>query len=250
MTPTEPIPTRPTGSQTVTPPVPAAPALRTKPPDGPFAPSEKDVFPVPGAGGGPHATLPITQPTTPGVNPMDLPSQTVFAAVTGVALAFSPAPSGLSAAPQEKVDPVELKKQLDATKEKLADAEKEIKRLTALLEGKRDETNRPIPTDPGAVEEIRRLKARVEALEAQVNAMKTSTSLRPTTDGKGTVRVVNEYPVEVSIVVNDKSYRVAPGTTLNIEVPAGEFTYQLLQTGATATRSTIKDKEVVTLRVK
>src|SRR5262249_46192965 len=168
----------------------------------------------------------------------------------GVALAFSPAPSGLSANPQEKVDPVQLKKDLDEANRKLADAEKEIKRLSALLEGKRDETGKLIPTDPGAVEEIKRIKTRVEAVEAQVNAMKTSTSLRPPTDGRGTVRVVNEYPVEVSIVINEKSYRVAPGATLSVEIPAGEFTYQLLQTGATATKSTIKDKEVVTLRVK
>jgi hypothetical protein len=224
----------------------ATPAgLHGKPPDAPIAPTVKDVFAIPGRAG----TQPITQLTTPGGNRMDLSTQTVFAAVTGVALAFGPTPGPLAAAPQ---DAAQLKKDLEETQKKLADAEKEIKRLAALVEGKRNSDGTPSVTDPGALEEIKRLKARVETLEAQVSAMKTSTSLRPPTavTGKGTVRVVNDYPIEVSIVINERSYRVAPGTTLNVDIPAGEFTYQLLQTGATATRSTIKDKEVVTLRVK
>jgi len=244
------IPVRPVGMAPTVPELgaPPVPEFRTKPPDAPIAPTAKDVFLIPGRAG----TRPIIQPTTPGGNPMNVVSQqTVFAAVTGVALAFAPTPTAPSAVAQDKVDPVELKKQLDETKRKLEDADKEIKRLSALLEGKRDETGKLTPTDPGAVEEIRRLRLRVDALEAQVNAMKTSTSLRPANAlGTGTVRVVNDYPVEVSIMVNEKSYRIAPGMTLSVEIPAGEFTYQLLQTGATATRSTIKDKEVVTLRVR
>jgi hypothetical protein len=178
----------------------------------------------------------------------------VVAAVTGIALAF--APTNPAATAQDKNDPVQLRKDLDAATRKLDDADKEIRRLSALLDGKRSENGFRLESDPGAVEEIRRLKERVKTLEAQLDTMQKSTSLRPPgvgiVTGKGTVRVVNEYPVVVSIVVNDKSYRVDPGTTLNVEVPAGEFTYQLLASGigATPTRSAIKDKEVVTLRVK
>ena len=75
----------------------------------------------------------------------------------------------------------------------------------------------------------------------------------PTVDpkaGKGTVRVVNEYPVQISIVVNGTSYRVAPSKTLDIDVPAGDFTYQLLEAGAASTKSVIREKETVTLRIK
>jgi hypothetical protein len=66
------------------------------------------------------------------------------------------------------------------------------------------------------------------------------------------VKIINEYPVEIAMVINgaSPSYRVAPGTTLDVEVPAGDFTYQLLQSGAPATKSTIKDKETVKLRIK
>jgi hypothetical protein len=182
----------------------------------------------------------------------------VVAAVTGIALAFAPSNAPTTAQqPDDKTknDPVQLRKELDETKLKLANAEKEIARLSALLDGRKDERGFRLESDPGAIEEIRRLKDEVAALRRELNAMKNSTSLRPpgvSPIGMGTVRVVNEYPVEVSIVINDKSYRVAPGTTLNVEVPAGDFTYQLLTSGpaATPTRSTIKEKEVVTLRVK
>jgi hypothetical protein len=52
--------------------------------------------------------------------------------------------------------------------------------------------------------------------------------------------------------VNSTSFTVAPGTKLDIPVPVGEFTYQLLNAGAnlTPTRSPVKEKEVVTLRIK
>ena len=40
------------------------------------------------------------------------------------------------------------------------------------------------------------------------------------------------------------------GTKLDVEVPAGDFTYHLLQSGAAPTKSAIKDKETVTLRIK
>ncbi len=62
--------------------------------------------------------------------------------------------------------------------------------------------------------------------------------------------VVNEYQREISMVINDKSYRIAPASKIEVEVPAGDFAYQLLESGAATTRSVIKDKETVTLRIK
>ena len=41
-----------------------------------------------------------------------------------------------------------------------------------------------------------------------------------------------------------------PSKTLDVDVPAGNFTYQLLESGAEATKSVIKEKETVTLRIK
>ena len=199
---------------------------------------------------------------------------TAAAAVLGSALAFPPVK--VEAAPSGGMTETQGTK--DATKtadEKLTDIQRDLKRLTELLDGRRDETGSRLPSDPGLVQQVRDLKDKMAALEKQVNELKT-TSLRPPTGGtpgaaipgiptpmpvatpapaaaaQGTVRVVNEYPIEITMVVNGRSYRVAPNATQDIPIAVGEFSYQLLS-GSTAlapTRSTIREREVVTLRIK
>jgi hypothetical protein len=160
-----------------------------------------------------------------------------------------------------------LKAQLKTSNEKLSDIQEQLRLLNETLNGKRDKDGNPFPI-PGLVGQVKELKDKLTLLEAEVTKLKTNTSLRPTTPttptnpmtptapivdtkaGKGTVRVVNEYPVQISIVVNGTSWRVAPSKSVDVEVPAGEFTYQLLESGASATRSVIKEKETVTLRIK
>lgn len=152
-----------------------------------------------------------------------------------------------------------LKADLKKANDKIAALETQVKTLTELLTGRKDLDGKVIPSDPGAVENIKRMKDRIFALETEITTLKSDlknaqTALKPAVvpevKPKGVVKVVNEYPVEISMVINDTSYRIAPTKTREIEVPAGEFTYQLLQSGAAATRSSIKDKETVTLRIK
>lgn len=191
--------------------------------------------------------------------------QSAFAAVIGGAFLFAPAtpaealtlPGGLltPATPRNTVaaDPANK-----TTEERLKDIEQKLDTLTQILKGKRDSDGYPLSSDPGLVAEVKKLKDDLASLKKQLDDMQKSTSLRPSgngTDamaGKGTVRVVNDYPVEITIVVNDNSHRVAPNTKLDITVPAGTFTYQLISAGTTLTptRSTIKEKEIVTLRIK
>jgi hypothetical protein len=209
---------------------------------------------------------------------------TAAAAVLGGALmlpqAKADAPAGGGAQESQKDKNATANKTTD---EKLADIQRTLARLTELLDGKKDETGTRLPSDPGVVEQLKDLKNKVAALEAQLNGPK-SISQRPpvggttpgagssipgipnpmpgatgspapavpAVTGTGTVRVVNEYPVEITMVVNGRSYRVAPNATQDISTPAGDFSYQLLS-GSTAlapTRSTIRDREVVTLRIK
>ncbi len=264
-------------------------ADRPKPPQAPVGPSERDVFPLPGATppAVPVAVQPVTPmppalpvapavptppttnvATTPGVNPMMFRS-TAAAAVIGGALVMpqtkADAPAGGTAETQATKD---APKTAD---EKLTDIQRDLHRLTELLDGKRDETGTRLPSDPGLVQQVRDLKDKVAAMERQMAELKT-TSLRPPGAGsaipgipnpmpapaadpaaaKGTVRVVNEYPVEITMVVNNRSYRVSPNATQDIPVVPGDFSYQLLS-GSTAlapTRSSIRDREVVTLRIK
>ncbi|HVL14227.1 MAG TPA: hypothetical protein VM529_16775 [Gemmata sp.] len=158
----------------------------------------------------------------------------------------------------DKTEVAELKKQVEDANRKLTDIQKDLRTLTELLNGKKDEKGYPLPSDPGVVAQLRKLSDKLNDVEKELERMKTQTSLRPASPsvspdpraGKGTVRIVNEYPVRISIVVNGTSHRVEPSKSLDVDVPAGEFSYQLLESGAASTKSTIKEKETVTLRIK
>jgi hypothetical protein len=237
---------------------------RTKPAEAPRE-AERPVVPLP-------TPAPNTLAPTPGESTMISLHHTAAAAVLGgIMLApASPAPAAAPSAPilpvpattavppqaDDKVDSVELSK-------KLTNIEKQLKEITELLNGRRDKDGFPIETDRGLVAQMKDLSDRLKALENDVAVMKkTQTSLRPsdaipgaTVDpraagAKGIVRVVNEYPIQISMVVNGTSYKVAPSKSLDIEVPVGEFTYQLLESGAAPVKSVIREKEPVTLRIK
>jgi hypothetical protein len=275
----------------------SASSTRPKPIDGPMPATEKYTFPiprpkpsgqaVPTALAKPPAakpsrnfalpSIPIVPalPPTPGVNTMNS-KQIAMATVLGgamgmVATTASPAPAlplppkpiTPMIAPTLPANSVKLDADSDvkALRKDLETANREIKRLTELLEGLKDQ-----PSEPGALRELTRLKdkvheqgERIAALEKELLAMKNSTSLKPTTQGpapaltgKGIVRVINEYPVEVTILINDKTHRVAPNTSSDVPVPVGEFTYQLISSGAflAPVRGPIGEKEVVKLRIK
>ena len=191
---------------------------------------------------------------TPGVNPMTL-KQLSMAAALGSALALAPSSPVFAADPAKTSD------------EKLADANKEIKRLAELLDGRKDTDGTPSPVDVGAVKQIAKLKddvfalkQQVAALENQLLALKNSTSLKPAAAqpadpmaGKGVVRIENDYPVEITIAINNAiTYRVPANTKLDVTVAIGDFSYQLLNAGTNLApvKSTIKEKEVVRLRIK
>lgn len=248
---------------------------RPKPGDMPVPPSDRDVFPLPvppPVAAVPPPPLPTTPIPTPGADPMNLRS-TAAAAVLGGALALpsAAAPPG-PPAPVFSAAQVGGAKDLRTPDEKMADIEKTLKRLVEQMDGRKDEKGFTLPSDPGLMEEVRRLRNEVALLKTQMEAMKTTVAQRPAGGGaipgipspmpgpagadplagKGTVRIVNEYPVEISMVVNSKSYPVAPNATLDVPVPAGDFTYQLIssRTALAPTRSAIREREVVTLRIK
>jgi hypothetical protein len=201
--------------------------------------------------------------------------QTAVAAVIGGAIALAPTKPAVALpipVPLKPTVPVaaEPKDEKDTrtTDQKLADIDKKLAELTELMKGKKDSAGYAIPSDPGLLAEVKKLKDEVAALNKQIEEMKRSTtSLRPGTGttgpgpapvptdplaNKGFVRVVNDYKTEITIVVNNQSYRVAAGTALSIPVPAGEFTYQLLNdpTHIAPIRSTVEATKTVTLRVK
>jgi hypothetical protein len=236
---------------------PGVPIDRPKPAEAPFEPTDKY-----------RPTLP-PPPAVPNYrddNMLNITTSAAFAFLGGALLAAEQAKAAPAFPPiappagavRADAETDKLKKDLEDANKKIAKLEEQVAKLDELLNGKKDDKGYRLETDPGAVEQIKRLRNKIADLEGEIKGLKAQqqTALKPAVGPapdarpKGLVKVVNEYPVEISIVVNDKSYRVAPGTKLEVEVPAGEFTYQLLQSGAATTRSAIKDKESVTLRIK
>jgi predicted transcriptional regulator len=240
---------------------PGTPVDRAKPLEPGLGSSDKFVFPVP--------AVPNPLDSHPRDDTMHkLTATAAFAVLSGALLGAEKAaalppvtpPPGITAPgalvkADDKTDVAQLKDDLKKANEKIKTLEEQVAKLTELIKGKKDpQTGTILPSDPGAVAEIKQLKDTISKLEGEIKSLR-STSLKPSvgtpeTKPTGTVKIINEYPVEISIVVNDKSYHVAPSKVLDVEVPAGEFTYQLLTAGAPATKSPIKKGETVRLRIK
>lgn len=238
---------------------------RPKPTEPPLPEIEKNFSPIPSnppvQTPGESTMIPLTRSAAAAVlgGMLLTPATPVKAEAPVVPITSAPVVPVIPIQADDKTDAAELKKQLEESNRKLTTIQDQLRQLTELLNGKKDEKGFPLPSDPGLVSSMKELKDRLAQIEKDLAAYKSQTSLRPTTPAnpivepkatKGTVRVVNEYPVQISIVVNGTSYRVAPSKALDVDVPAGEFSYQLLESGGAVTKSTIKEKETVTLRIK
>ena len=101
------------------------------------------------------------------------------------------------------------------------------------------------------------LTKKMQALDAKLTDSTRTVGSSPLTHGderpltsRGTVRIVNDYPVEISILVNGTSYRLDPNTKKDVPVGVGSFKYQLLTSGGSETERSIKDNETVTLTIR
>ena len=109
-------------------------------------------------------------------------------------------------------------------------------------------------------EAIARLEAKLTDMSKTTTTQKPDTAAKPmpgpVTGGpalfvsKATVRIVNEYPVPISMMVNGTSHRVEPSSSKSVEIPSGTYSYELLHAGSQATTATIKENDSVTLRIK
>ncbi len=182
-------------------------------------------------------------------------------------------PLGPAPAPQTPKSPAEspqptavdkgelaaLRQQLEETNKKLAAVQQQMQQILELLNGRSGAS--PVA---GLIEDVRQLRSRLNELEADLNKLRGQyqalSPARPANPaspaspaapltGRGVVRIVNDFPAEITMVVNGATYRVLPRQTVSVEVPAGEFTYQLVEGGGTLVRKPIREQETVTLRV-
>jgi hypothetical protein len=97
--------------------------------------------------------------------------------------------------------------------------------------------------------EVDTLRAKVQTNASSYQALYNPNSTSNSTVGTGRVEIVNTYASEVAVVLNRRAYYVPPGETRTIDnVPAGNFTYEVLGIQPPVTRTISPDK-IFTVRV-
>lgn len=202
------------------------------------------------------------QPPTPGDTPMpSLPTrQLVMSAVFGAALAAAPAQAQDAKPMTEKKDlPSDAAKLLEEIKKDVATLKDARTNIEDLIYGKADGKT---AADQGIMRRLSDLETKLTAIQSALTRIETAMKdPSKSTSGYGNpgaatvptakafVRLVNDYPTDVSMMVNGRSHRMAPGEVKTVEVPVGSYTYELLHAGAQSKTAAIKDGETVTLRV-
>lgn len=121
---------------------------------------------------------------------------------------------------------------LDRALQKLAQIQKSLdglERMRSELNNLRNDTNLTIQK---TLEHINDMRNQVVQLRRDLDDLRgrlggsTRTALYPP-EGTGRVLLVNEYPVDIDVVINQTTYRVAPNMTREIVLQAGPFAFQV-----------------------
>jgi ribosomal protein L29 len=162
-----------------------------------------------------------------------------FHALLAALLAATPTFADDTPKNTDKPDPAQ--KQLNELKEMLAetkrDLKKDIKDLRAELNNNRTDFNThaqgSLRDIEGLKEEIARLKTDLEALRKSSNTVNRQSGFAPSSTtapaATGRVELINTWPGEVSVAVNNRVYRLLPGERrITDPMPAGTFTYEVI----------------------
>jgi outer membrane murein-binding lipoprotein Lpp len=114
-------------------------------------------------------------------------------------------------------------------------------------------------------EKVTTVEAKIDQLDQDIQTLKkdlrdvkrkveggSTTALRPEFDSatrRGHVRLINDHADEMSVLVNNRSYRLLPGAERLIDVAPGEFTYQVLNIQRDPRVRTITADETRTIRI-
>jgi archaellum component FlaC len=73
------------------------------------------------------------------------------------------------------------------------------------------------------------IKVRLEKIEMALSKLAEARTAYSPPSGAGKILLANHYPEEILFVVNNKPYRLAPNTTMDLpNQPAGAFTYEVI----------------------
>jgi TolA-binding protein len=83
-------------------------------------------------------------------------------------------------------------------------------------------------------DEMTALRQQLDLLQRDVASLKSGAAASPrvafsSPATPGRIKLINTFPSQMTVIVNERSYRLAPGATEVLEnIPAGQFTYQVL----------------------
>jgi uncharacterized coiled-coil protein SlyX len=256
------------------PPAPPAPIAESVPA---FLPATSDfrLQPLPAGNSftdtatNPVAATTVTLPREEITMPLDRKS--LWAAAFGTALSASTAfaqdnktipqatDDGTKAEKVEKAPVADAKKDLDDIKamlDALTTRQKELQKsvVDPAMAKKVDDLTTNIRT---LEETVRKLSDKVDKVHDNLEKVRTSFSSPLTRDVKpvetkteGILKLVNNYGDAVTVIVNGKPIRLTQGETKDVKVPVGSFDYALPLAGGEVKTSSVKDNEIVTLKIK
>ena len=170
-------------------------------------------------------------------------TRSLFAALLGLALVAAPAAGQPTAEDVKKIND-----KLDKITQDLADAKNSLK--TDELRSKAITIDTKLDMLDKDVQE---LKKDLKDIRSRLGDRST-TALRPDFDaaqfrGRGRVRFINEFFEEMSVVVNGRVFRLAPGEERMVPVAPGDFSYQVLQLQRFPQERRIAADETKTVRI-
>lgn len=160
----------------------------------------------------------------------------------------------LKGAGEQKDD---VKTQLEQIRDDIKALQRSIKKLSDDVNGTKDGA---VGVDAGLLSRVKTLESSLSSIdmllkriEAKLPEQKSTSGFappQPMPSAKAFVRIINDYPTEMSLLVNGKSHRLRAGETKTVEVAPGPYNYELLHAGAQPVSSSVKDNETVTLRIR
>jgi hypothetical protein len=151
------------------------------------------------------------------------------------------APTVAVAAPPTDADKLDaIQKQVDDLKASLADIKKSLALLETInkrIDDLRAESNLGAQTARSQADDLKQqvaqLKTEIDTLRDRLGSATRVSGFAPSDTapaaGTGRVEMINTYPGDITVTVNDRAYRLRPGEqTLSEPIPAGSFTYEVL----------------------
>jgi len=220
---------------------PAAPLVGGVPPIMPVQDVPKIVLPS-----APEETAPLI--VVPDPPPSSQPGEFTMKVMPYI---FSAVAAGLMASSALAADP---KEDLTIAVEKLQTA---IKNLEDLEKRLNDYKVANAAALTQVKDDVKSLESKVRQIEDDLKLLRStvnnqaSTSKRDTVEAPRTARIklTNEFVEEMTVLLNGASYQMLPGQSRTITIPAGPFTYQVLNLQQTVQDRTITAGEEKPIRI-